>query len=183
MAIGDNGGNHYQQGVMFTSSANGYFLDFTFAGNMITGTADWVFTLQANSSGLPGGILETFAPVDVHSGTTTTATTYVVASSQHTFLAANQSYWLMASIPGGTGSGYGNWAKRPGSGLRAFCNEAVGCPSYGTTTDAAAGGLRVRVDTESTSVSVPEPATIWLMLAGAILLATTRRRQWSPTQG
>jgi hypothetical protein len=170
---GAGAGTYFAQGFSFTPSATEGLSQVDIALSAVTGNDLVVVTLNADSAGLPGGVLETWNVSGLPAFGTCCVLQTLLPAVPLT-LTFGTTYWLVAT-PGATDTSAGWNVNNTGStGPRAIQFSPGGEFSiFGANDDRGA------FDVIGTAAVVPEPATVTFAAAGLALLAAVRLRRKS----
>jgi hypothetical protein len=170
---GSSVGQYFAQGFTFTPSATENLSQVDIALQLVDGSDAVVVTLNADSAGLPGAVLETWN-VNGLPGIGTCCVLQTLLPAVPLTLNFGTTYWLVAT-PGAATTHVGWNLNNTGStGPRAVQNS-----SGGAFTIFAPNDDRGAFDIIGTAAVVPEPATIAFAAAGLALLGALRLRRKS----
>ena len=148
----------------FTPASNVTFDSATVAADFFGGTSAFIVDLAADSSGVPGAVLESI-PVSLISGNGFTSPT-TATSTLHTALTAGQQYWIILAADPSNPSGRAEW----------YENNAgnVGAQRFG------GGGWSLGappvMEVDASASTAPEPGTAVMLIGAAAVLAFRARR-------
>jgi hypothetical protein len=157
-----------QDAVGFIPSTSAFFDSATVMVETFGGNSDYVATLTADASGVPGTPLETISTS--FSGVGYTPQT--ITSTVHAALDAGTLYWLMLSAAPGNPDGKAGWALYAPPGI--FVQRQNG---GSWTADTPPAGLTVFGTVADESSPVPEPATMTLVGLGSAAAVARRLRR------
>lgn len=170
---GTGTGAYFAQGFTFTPSATEGLSQVDIALSAVSGSDSVIVTLNADSAGLPGSVLETWNVSGLPAFGTCCVLQTLFPAVPLT-LNLGTTYWLVAT-PGATNTSAGWNVNNTGStGPR-----AVQSSSGGAFTIFGANDDRGAFDIIGTAAVVPEPATVTFAVAGLALLGALRLRRKS----
>jgi hypothetical protein len=163
--------SHESQAMPFTPSGNFTLTEIDLALAYIDGVNDVTVTLNANSSGQPGSVIESWNNVTSQTGWLYFYTQYTpeaLLSSPGVLLNAGQQYWVVVTAGGSDTDVAWNWNSTGDSGTYETYSFYYGWVTH--------SGTRGAYDVLGTS-TVPEPGTMLLLGSGLASLIGLRRRR------